>query len=669
MCGIAGIVALSSHAGAPSREELLRMAGAIHHRGPDAFGVFAEGPAGLAHTRLSIIDLSGGRQPMSDGRYVVTFNGEIFNYVELRAELVAKGVRFSTESDTEVLLRSWVHWGEDVLMRFDGQFAFGIWDKREKRLVLARDRLGVRPIHTCIYDGRLYFASEAKAIFAANPQIPRALDPLGIDETFTFWSPVAPRTAFAGVEELPPGHLRYYDLGTTQPRERRWFQVTFPKAGERAFRGTVEDAAEAVHEALSRAVSLRMLRADVPVGAYVSGGLDSSLVAALAQRATKRFSTFSIRFDDAEYDETSFQRLVSRELGTDHHELLVRREDIARAFPKVVKHAERPILRTAPAPLFLLSELVRNSGIKVVLTGEGADEVFAGYDLFREGKVRRFWAKNPASTMRPQLLDRLYPYLARSPMAQRAMARKFFGRDLDRARLPGFAHAMRWQNALAMKRLFSREMHDRVGSFDAAREFLSTLPAALPGWSSLAQDQWIEMRTLLSGYLLSSQGDRMLMAHSVEGRFPFLDTDVVDLACTLPDDVKLRVLDEKHVLKRIADRYLPKEVARRQKQPYRAPDVLALTSTDAREYARALLDPAAVARAGIFDPDAVTRLWTKCTAGAGQGPLSNADNMALTGVISTQLLHETFVARFAVPQIQHEDTNSHIQLEAAEVSA
>lgn len=643
MCGIAGILSLTSKSEPSARSEIVRMTRAIDHRGPDQVGIFCEGPAALGHTRLSIIDLRGGRQPMSDGRFVVVYNGEVFNYVELREELRTRGVRFVTESDTEVLLRAWIEWGEDALHKFDGQFAFAIWDRVAERLTLVRDRLGVRPIHTLVHGNKLYFASEVKAIFAANDAIPRALDPKGIEETFTFWSTVAPRTPFAGVEEVPPGHVRTYDLRSGQIHERPWFRMSFPKHRERSTPESYEAAIQDVQSALERAVRLRMLRADVPVGAYLSGGLDSSLVAALAHRATKRFSTFSVRFDDAEYDETPFQRTVARHLETDHHELVVRREDIARAFPSVVAHAERPLLRTAPVPLFLLSKLVRESGIKVVLTGEGADEVFAGYDLFREGKVRRFWAKHPSSTQRPRLLSRLYPYLARSPVAQRAMAEKFFGRDLSRADEPGFAHGMRWHGTLALSRLFSRRMREALDGFDAEHEFLSRLPDDLPRWSPLAQDQWIEMRTLLSGYLLSSQGDRMLMAHSIEGRFPFLDSDVIELASRLSDDMKLRVLDEKHVLKRVAERFLPFDIAHRQKQPYRAPDALSLTHPVARDYTSEALNRAAVADAGIFEPEAVERLWKKCREGAERGQLSNTDNMALCGVLSTQILHATFV--------------------------
>jgi len=320
----------------------------------------------------------------------------------------------------------------------------------------------------------------------------------------------------------------------------------------------------------------------------------------------------------------------------------VRRSDIAGIFPDVIYHTERPILRTAPAPLFLLSRLVRRHGVKVVLTGEGADEMFAGYDLFREGKVRRFWAKFPESRLRPRALERLYPYLARSPVSRQALARQFFGRNLAGHRNPGFAHDTRWQTTGALKRLFSAPLRAAVGGRDAVAEFLGTLPGEFREWSRLAQDQYIEIRTLLSGYLLSSQGDRMLMANSVEGRFPFLDKDVVALADSLPPAYKLRVLDEKHVVKRAARDLVADEIVARPKQPYRAPDAASFAGPDRPEYVDELLAEASVRDAGVFEPGAVSRLWSKCRERAN-GEFSNADNMALTGVLSTQLLHHHFV--------------------------
>lgn len=644
MCGIAGIVVLRDGAPAPTREALVRMAGAIEHRGPDEFGVYRDGRAGLAHARLSIIDLSSGQQPLGneDQTLLVVYNGEIFNYVELRAELLALGHTFRTRSDTEVIVHAYEAWGEDAFMRFNGQFAIALWDSKDQTLVLARDRFGVRPLYLCEHGGHLYFASEVKAIFAADRAIPRALDPAGLDETFTFWTVVPPQSVFAGVTELPPGHVRTYARGSV--RTHPFFRPRFPQGDEGRFRGSFAEAVAMVRAALEEATRLRMVRSDVPVGSYLSGGLDSSLVAALAQRDKgDMLRTFSLRFEDAEYDETDFQRAMVARLGSDHREVVVSRADIARVFPDVVWHTERPILRTAPAPLFLLSQLVHEAGIKVVLTGEGADEIFAGYDLFREGKIRRFWARQPTSELRPRLLERLYPYLARSPMAQRAMARQFFGRNLHASRAPGFAHETRWHTTTALKRLFSKAVSAEAAKHDAVGKLLASLPPEFVRWTPLAQDQYLEMRTLLSGYLLSSQGDRMLMGHSVEGRFPFLDPSVIDLASSLPPGYKLRGLEEKHVLKRASVGLVPDEILSRKKQPYRAPDALSFVGAGAPDWVEAMMSDAAIAKAGIFDEGAVRALWRKCRARADQGQFSNADNMAVVGVLSTHLLYERMV--------------------------
>jgi asparagine synthase (glutamine-hydrolysing) len=648
MCGIAGCVALRDGVAPPAREDLTAMVASIRHRGPDEFGLYRDGRAGLVHARLSIIDLVTGQQPLAneDGTLWVVFNGEIFNYVELREELVALGHRFRTRSDTEVIVHAFEAWGERAFERFNGQFAIALWDTREERLVLARDRLGVRPLYLREHAGRLWFASEVKALFAGAPDAPRELDPVGLRETFTFWTVVPPQSVFAGVTELEPGHVRVVSRGGVA--DRPFWAPRYPTSPGEGFTASLDEAVERVRAALESAVRLRMLRSDVPVGSYLSGGLDSSLVAALGRRAKGgRFLTFSIRFEDAEYDETGYQRAVASLIESDHRELVVRRRDIAAAFPDVVAHAERPLLRTAAAPLFLLSRLVRDEATKVVLTGEGADEMFAGYDLFREGKVRRFWARRPASTLRPRLLERLYPYLARSPVAQQALARGFFGRDLDGAGRPGFAHQPRWQGAAALQRLFAPEVRREAERVDVTARLLASLPPEFARWSPLAQDQHLEVRTLLGGYLLSSQGDRMLMAHSVEGRFPFLDADVVELANALPPAYKLRVLDEKHVLKRAATGLVPDAVVRRPKQPYRAPDALSFVGSDAPDWVAEVVSAEAVRRAGVFDAGMVERLWRKCRASDGGEQFSNADNMALVGVLSTGLLHERLVRRAA----------------------
>jgi asparagine synthase (glutamine-hydrolysing) len=302
-------------------------------------------------TRASRSSTDGSSPATEDGRSD-RFNGEIFNYVELREELAVKGHRFRTASDTEVIVHAWEEWGDDAVSRFNGQWAFAIWDRRKKRLVLSRDRLGVRPLYVTRNDGRLSFASEVKALFV-DPGVRRELDPLGLDQVFTFWTTVAPRTPFAGIEELPPGHTLTVDLAGEAPKEtqRCDWAPSYPSRDELRH-VSIEAAAAGLLERLERAVTLRLLRADVPVGCYLSGGIDSSVIAALGRRAKSGvFRTFSLRFADQEFDETPYQRLMAERLEAEHAEVVCTRSDIARVFPDVIAHTERPVLRSAPAPM------------------------------------------------------------------------------------------------------------------------------------------------------------------------------------------------------------------------------------------------------------------------------------------------------------------------------
>src|SRR3954467_4238506 len=407
MCGIAGYFALTPRSLAP-REVLGRMVEAVRHRGPDDGGIYYDGRAALGHRRLSIIDLAGGKQPLSsaDGNLWVTFNGEIFNYVELRDELIARGAAFRTKSDTETILHAYEHYGPDCVRSFNGDFAYAIWDRRNLRLTMARDRMGVRPLYYTVRDGVLVFASEVKSLFL-YPGLRAELDPLALDQCFTFWAPLAPRTAFKGVHELPPGHQLISENGTV--RVEPYWRLRFPVRGEGVPLGEA-DAREQTEALLADATRIRM-RADVPVGAYLSGGFDSSATTALAQRHNEALRTFSLEFESPELDESPYQRALVEALGTDHSSLRCKGGDIAASFDQVIRHTERPVLRSAPAALYLLSRQVRDHGFKVVLTGEGADEVFGGYDIFKEAAVRRFWARRPDSKWRPLLLRRLYPYL------------------------------------------------------------------------------------------------------------------------------------------------------------------------------------------------------------------------------------------------------------------
>ena len=650
MCGICGIFNLTPDGGRPDAELLRRMVGSLDHRGPDQRGGYLDSRAALGHARLSIIDLAGGAQPMcnEDATCWLVFNGEIYNYLELGEELRGLGHSFRTRSDSEVILHAYEQWGVDCVERFNGQFAFAVWDMGRRRLMLARDRVGIRPLYYARVagegGGRLLFGSEIKALFQ-DPALPRALDPVGLAQVFTFWAPVAPRTAFEGVSQVRPGSVMVLDQAGGE-RERVYWRPGFLSADRpRTYANDrqVAEAAEELRASLEQATRLRMLRADVPVGAYLSGGIDSSVIGALVRRFHDGdFRTFSLRFDHQDFDEGDYQQLMVDHLRTDHQSVTVGYRDIAAAFPEVVWFAEAPMLRSAPAPLYLLSGLVREQGFKVVLTGEGADEFLAGYDIFREAKVRRFWARSPGSALRPQLLDRLYPWLARSPARVKALQRAFFGKGLDRAGEPHFSHLPRWESAASLMRLFSPDTKQALEGEDVVQDLLAALPPEAHTWEPLGQAQYLEITTLLSGYLLSSQGDRMLMGHSVEGRFPFLDHNVMELACAMPPEVKLRALCEKHVLKEAARDLVPPGILRRDKQPYRAPDAQSFVQDDAPGYVEEVLSLESLEQAGIFAPRPSRMLLEKCRR-MGEKTPSNADNMALLGLISTQLLHRQLV--------------------------
>lgn len=640
MCGIAGFY--GTPGGALPPERLLdRMVASIVHRGPDAQGTVLDGPAGLAHARLSIIDVAAGQQPMAnaDRTVWVSFNGEIFNYVELRRDLIARGHRFRTESDTEVILHLYEEMGPDCVTAFNGDFAFAIWDRRRNQLMLARDRMGVRPLFYAERAGCLYFASEIKALLAAG--VEAAPDPVALDQVFTLWFPLSPRTMFRDVLELPPAHIL---IATPQGRTvRPYWRLDYPDAADADGLDARPQAAIAdeLNALLTDATRIR-LRSDVPVGAYLSGGLDSSIVTAVVKQVVdQRLRTFSVAFESDEFDESAFQQQMVRALDTRHSSVLCTAADIGRMFPDVVRHTERPVLRTAPAPLFALSRLVRQNGFKVVLTGEGADEVFAGYDIFKEAKLRRFCAAQPQSRRRPLLFGRLYPYLPALRGQSQSYREAFFAAGLDSIADPLFSHLPRFRTTAGAKAFFSADLRTQLGRYDALAELRERLPQDFARWHPLSQAQYLETAHLLPGYILSSQGDRVAMAHAVEGRFPFLDHRVVEFAARIPPRLKLRALREKHILREGMRGLLPPAIGNRPKQPYRAPDSQSFVGASAPAYVGESLNAPAVAAAGYFDPRAVEKLARKC---ANQSFLGFRDNMAFVGVLSTQLWHRAFVA-------------------------
>lgn len=644
MCGIAG--SLTAESGRPvDFEELRRMIAVLGHRGPDGYGLYRDERIGLAHARLAIIGLENGAQPIpnEDRSVWVCCNGEVFNYKEMRRDLVARGHRFRTESDTEVIVHGYEEYGPDLWGRLNGQFAIALWDCRRYRLWLVRDRFGILPLHYARLGDRLLFASEAKALFAGGRLAPR-FDALGLAQVFTRWSATPPATAFAGVESVRPGTA--LEIGTDlAAREVVYWRPRIVPDPDLA-RLSLDEAAEALGAKMTESVRLR-LRADVPVGSYLSGGVDSGVVAALGCRARPGgLNSFSVRFADPAYDETAEQRLAAAALGTRHSEILCSAADIAGNLREVVWHCETPLTRTAGVPLFLLSRLVRDSGMKVVMTGEGADELLAGYGIFKEDRIRRFWARRPRSDMRPQLLARLYPYVGGAKAQGGAFWRDFFGQGLTALDDPFYSHRIRWRNTGWALRFLHPDIRAAAARAHFERDLEAAMPPGWPGWSPLARAQMIECDSFMSSYLLSCQGDRVAMAHGVEVRYPFLDPALVDFCFALPDRLKLRGLSEKVVLRRFADGLLPPGIARRPKRPYRAPTSSALfAGGGAAEIAQLLSEPR-LRGLGLADPGPAGRLVAKALAKGG-AMAGEREEMALTGLVTLQQLGGLFGSDFA----------------------
>jgi asparagine synthase (glutamine-hydrolysing) len=634
MCGVAGII--DYHGIKNSRRVMESMIRSISHRGPDECGVYHSSFATLGNVRLSIIDILGGQQPLSDlsGRFWIVFNGEIFNYKELRKDLEQKGIAFNTHSDTEVLVQLFAVYGKKCLGLLNGQFAFAIWDKLKEELFIARDRVGIRPLFYNIDNGVFSFASEIKAIFQQK-NIVRELCPESLSQVYTYWTTITPNTVFKDIFELSPGHFATFNRkGLTV--EKYW-ELNFNKPESTP---SLQDAMDHLHELFSDSVRIR-LRADVEVAAYLSGGLDSSAtVAYIKDIEPGILNTFSIGFEEKVFDESVYQNEAAKYFGTTHKSMICSAKDISESFPRVIWHSEIPLLRTAPAPMLMLSKLVRDNNIKVVVTGEGSDEILGGYDIFKETKIRRFWASQPDSVIRPLLLKKLYPELPHFKNVNPAILKMFFGYKLEDINNPFYSHLLRWNNSNHIKKYFSPDLKEELKNYSPFIELTEKLPTDFERWDSLAKSQWLETTIFMSGYLLSSQGDRMGMANSIEGRYPFLDYRVVEFCSQLPADYKLKGLNEKYLLKRLMKNRIPESIIKRPKQPYRAPINSAFLTNGSPEYIRYMLSDSYTSKAGIFNFDSIFTFLSKVEK---TGISTEVDNMVLTAIISTHLLYYQFI--------------------------
>ncbi len=568
MCGI---VAIHSPGRPVSAEAISRAVAALHHRGPDGQGIWVapDGRVGLGHARLSIIDLEGGAQPIANetADIHIAVNGEFYGYETVRRRLEAAGHRFRTLSDSEIALHLYEDRGVEAVRELRGEFAFTLWDDRKQTLYAFRDRYGVKPLFYSLHDGLLYIASEMKALFAAG--VPARWDLESV--YFGVGLRGARRTPFEGVFAVPPGC--YLESGPAGIRLRQYWDIDYPRAGEAALPGSEAELRAEFRALLEDSVRLR-LRADVPVACYLSGGLDSCCILGLAARhSAAPLRAFTLRFEDADYDEGDVAQEMAARAGADYLPYMMREDDLADNFADAIYHAEGPCRNTHGVAKFLLSRRVREAGFKVVLTGEGADEVLAGYPHFRQDML----ISSATEENRAEVLEQL----AALDEANRISRGRLLTTRADRSSakmeaLLGYTPSWVMSRFAALKSRHLPLAHDRLAPFaarDPAELLLDGLDPArrLAGRPAVHQALYLWAKSMLPNYILAMLGDRMEMAHSIEGRLPFLDHKVGEFLQRVPLDMKIRGQVEKYLLREATRDVLTETVYRRQKHPFLAP--------------------------------------------------------------------------------------------------
>ncbi len=593
MCGIAGFVERSETARPreDARALLTRMCEVIRHRGPDDQGIRVDAAAALGMRRLSIIDLAGGNQPIpnEDGSVWIVFNGEIYNFRELRSELEALGHRFATSSDTEVIVHAYESWGADAFARLRGMFGLALWDASSRTLLVARDRVGIKPIYYAETPGGLYFASELKSILCA-PDVPRDVDLHALDHFLSFLYTPRDRSIFAHVRKLPPGHVLTWRDGRTTVTPYWQLPAT------ETFTGTEQDAIDALRDVLTDAVRAHLV-SDVPLGAFLSGGVDSSVVVALMAKASgARVKTFSIGFDEPAFDELEHARRVATHYGTDHHEFVVR-PDALTILDDLVRHFDEPFADASAIPTWYVSAMARQH-VTVVLSGDGGDELFGGYD--------RYLPHPRVAAFDRYIPGRLHPIAAavadRLPHGARG---KNFLRHVGRTRRGRYVDAIRYFGADEKPALLAAGVRASLASSDPETDVVRRFDnhASLP-WAS--QMMRVDIETYLPEDILTKV-DRMSMAHSIESRVPLLDNEVIDFAATLPSTFKIRNGRRKHILKEVAAGLLPTGLVDRRKQGFGVPLGVWFRGGLRELFADTLLSPRALQR-GYFEARFVSRL-------------------------------------------------------------
>jgi asparagine synthase (glutamine-hydrolysing) len=601
MCGICGLV--SPNGAGLDRAVLEAMNETLVHRGPDSDGMFVENGAGIAARRLAIIDLETGDQPLTneDGSVAVVQNGEIYNFRELREELMAAGHRFTTKGDTEVLAHLYEERGPRFAAALRGMFAVAVWDAKRRRLVLARDRFGIKPLYYRLHGDSLAFASELKALVRL-PGFSREVDADALEAFLAFSFVPAPYSIFREARKLPPGSVLVWETDRPSDVEVERYYSLRPASRDEIRSESEAELAEELRDRLRDSVRAHMI-ADVPVGVLLSGGIDSCTLAALASEAVGRVSTFTIGFDEREFDERDLARLVAERYGTDHHELVVRPQ-VLELLPALAETFDEPFADSSAIPTYLVSQLARRN-VKVALSGEGGDELFGGYNYYAGHAVARLLA--PTASLARPLVERL-PTSTSSASSLDWRAKRF----VRAARLPLLERHCAWKSVFTPE---ERAALVRAGQRGRAEplDLVRAEAAASDGADDLARAMAIDLRLFMVDDMLVKT-DRASMAHSLEARVPLLDPVVAELALALPSALKVRGLAKKRLLRRAVEPLLPRAVLEGKKRGFSAP-IGAWIRGELRPLVRDVLSPGAVERQGFFEPSSITTLLDDHEAG------------------------------------------------------
>jgi asparagine synthase (glutamine-hydrolysing) len=624
MCGVSGIYEYKSHKRV-DQQSLADMLQVLHHRGPDDAGVFFDKDIALGMRRLSIIDLHGGKQPISneDGSITTVFNGEIYNYQSLREELEGRGHRLRTASDTEVIVHLYEDFGEECVQHLRGMFGFAVWDARKRRLLLARDRLGIKPLYYTQVGGRLIFGSEIKAILQ-HPSVQILLNREGLNNFLSLKYVPAPQTMFEGILALPPGFLLTCDENGV--KIRRYWDLSF--ANHRSEDVREETYAEQLEALLRESVKLH-LTSDVPFGAFLSGGVDSStIVALMSQFLSGPVKTYSVGFEGhgEKFSELPYARLVAEKFQTDHHEVFIRPSHLVDLAQKVVWHLDQPLAEHATLANYMVAELASRD-VKMVLTGEGGDELFAGYARYSGERLSPFFQRIPKAAKSLALAASSHlPGLRRQKLALYALSQP---EEATR-----FVNWFPLFNSEMKQALLSEDLKDSLRGHDVDSVFGQHL-ACTDASAPLNRMLYVDTKLWLPDLLLA-RGDKMSMAVSLEARVPLLDHKLVEFAATLPENLKVKGLVRKYLLKKVSRRWLPSEIIDRKKQGFPMPSSLWLRK-EARSFVRDVLSPSALRRRGLFDPIFVGKLIEQHESGfADYGAL-------LWGLMSVELWQNVFM--------------------------